>query len=487
MQGTPGNDDFTLYPFMDPMPDFLDADGGIDLLRLSLQFEMNVTLNFSTPDVPQTIVWPDATKTTILNFEWIELDARENDKGVHVTGGAYGDTLAGSSANDFLDGKEGNDILVGGPATVWNWGVDTLLGGGGDDQFYDLGTDRALSFYTGGPGRDLFVMGSYSPLFEGRISDNDTITDFAPGASGDILKWSAQYEQDYWLGKLRIVQSGSDVLIQELLDRPATDSHVASYDYVWDTLVTLQSVSLSSLTNANFSQAVELTDARDDVLRGTSGPDLMNGGFGDDDILGRGGNDTLNGAQGDDTLNGADGNDTITGGYGDDLIFGGDGQDVIQAGFENDKVFGDAGNDRIFGEQGDDTLNGGAGDDRIDGGRGQDRLYGNAGNDTLVSGSGDDVMRGDLGNDVFVVSTALYGNWDHNTVLDFTLGEDRLDLRPLGLLSFDQIAPLIEDDANGNATIFVWDAGTYFGPGERVTLLGVSAAELSARDFVFGG
>ena len=92
MQGTPGNDDFTLYPFMDPMPTFLDAEGGVDLLRLSLQFEMNVTLNFSTPDVPQTIVWLDGTRTTILNFEWIELDARENERGVHVTGGAYDDT-----------------------------------------------------------------------------------------------------------------------------------------------------------------------------------------------------------------------------------------------------------------------------------------------------------------------------------------------------------------------------------------------------------
>ena len=487
MQGTPENDDFTLYPYMDPYPATLDGGAGEDLLRLSIADAMTLTLDFSTPAIPRTIHWADGAQTVIVNIEWIQLDAWYGTQSIHVVGGHNDDTLAGTAHPDYLDGSGGNDILDAGAPGVWNGGPDTVLGGAGNDSLFNLGMDRAQSFYSGGEGRDLFVLGSYDLFYEGRITYNDTITDFAPGAGGDVLQWSEAYASDYWLGKLRMVQAGADVVIQELLEAPATDRHVVSYDYAWTTLVTLQNVALSDFAKANFTQAVELTDARDDVLRGTDAPDLLNGGFGDDDLLGRAGHDTLNGAQGRDTLNGGDGDDTITGGYGDDLIFGGTGDDRIAAGFENDKVFGDAGDDRVIGEQGDDTLSGGAGHDRLDGGRGQDRLYGNGGDDTLVSGAGHDVMRGDEGRDVFVISQALYGQWDRNTVLDFHTGEDRLDLRSLGLLSFDQIAPLIEEDADGHATLLIWDEADYFGPAERVTLLGVAASELSARDFVLGG
>ena len=479
MQGTSGNDVFSLTDYTDN-PSLLDGGDGFDRLNLTLEYVFT-TLDFTDPSIPQIFYNYAQQATTIVNIEQVVLTIYGFGQ-AHIIGNGAGDTLNGGSLGDYLDGGNGNDFLFGGGS--WSE-PDTVIGGQGHDTIGELGTGETQDIFTGGTESDLFMVGEYDPILQGRIQYNDTVTDFEAGHQGDVIAWSAQYQSDYWIGKLRLIHSGSDVLIQELLEGPATDSHVMSYDYAWSTLVTLRNVAFSSLVNANFSQAVELTDARDDTMRGTDNPDLMNGGFGDDDLLGRGGSDRLNGAQGHDTLNGASGDDTITGGYGNDLVFGGDGRDIIQAGFENDKVFGDAGNDRIFGDQGDDTLSGGAGDDLIDGGRGQDRLYGNAGNDTLVSGPGNDVLRGDQGHDVFVISEALYGNWDANTVLDFTLGEDRLDLRPLGLLSFDQIAPLIENDADGHATIFVWT--DYFGPAERVTLLGVDAAELSARDFVLGG
>lgn len=488
MQGTPGDDVFNLATYDSPYPVTLDGGGGNDLLRLTIiGQEMTLALDLTQPSVPQTIHWPEGETTTIVNIERLDLhvsDAYESNP-VRVIAGALDDTLQGGPGADDLNGGAGNDALTAGGHGGfgnWNYGTDTMTGGPGDDIFYDLGTDGASGVYTGGAGRDLFIIGPYDSFFEGRIQYNDTITDFTPGAGGDALQWSDAYEQAYWKGQLRIVPSGSDVLVQYFLEGPAPDSQAQSMDYSWHTLVTLQNVSFSALTQANFMQKVDLA-MNADTLRGSDGPDLLSGGFGNDDLLGRGGNDTLNGGQGNDTLNGAAGDDTIAGGYGNDLVFGGDGNDRINTGFEDDKAFGDAGNDRIFGDQGNDTLMGGAGDDWIEGGRGLDRLYGNTGDDTLVSGQGNDVMRGDAGRDVFVVTEALYGNLDYRTVLDFTPGEDRIDLRPVGLASWNAIAPLIGQDAQGNAFI---EHMLIFESLEHITLVGVSAAELSARDFMLG-
>jgi hypothetical protein len=84
----------------------------------------------------------------------------------------------------------------------------------------------------------------------------------------------------------------------------------------------------------------------DDVLRGTSGRDV---------VMGLGGNDTITGGNGDDVVCGGAGNDTITGGNGDDVLLGG------------------AGDDTLRGENGSDTLIGGAGTDVLDQGKGKGR------------------------------------------------------------------------------------------------------------------
>ncbi len=69
----------------------------------------------------------------------------------------------------------------------------------------------------------------------------------------------------------------------------------------------------------------------------------------------------------------------------------------------------------LAGTQGDDILLGGVGDDVILGG---------AGNDILRDGAGSDVLTGGAGRDVFILSA----DGERDTITDFTLGEDRLDL-----------------------------------------------------------
>ncbi|CAK2470412.1 serralysin [Vibrio crassostreae] len=82
---------------------------------------------------------------------------------------------------------------------------------------------------------------------------------------------------------------------------------------------------------------------------------------------------------------------------------------------------------------------GGSGNDNLDGGDGNDGLRGGTGNDTLVGGSGDDVLIGGLGDDILIgdEDSDLF-KWvdepfqdDVDTITDFALGEDHLDISEL--------------------------------------------------------
>ena len=76
------------------------------------------------------------------------------------------------------------------------------------------------------------------------------------------------------------------------------------------------------------------------------------------------------------------------------------------------------------GEVGQDSHTGTARDDILDGGLGNDTLSGGAGRDILVDGYGQDRLSGGAGADIFVLTY----DGDTDTILDFTAGEDQLDL-----------------------------------------------------------
>ncbi len=159
----------------------------------------------------------------------------------------------------------------------------------------------------------------------------------------------------------------------------------------------------------------------DDILRGTAGRDNIEGKGGDDELRGRAGNDDLDGDRG------------------------------------NDKLYGGTGSDDLDGEAGNDSLFGGAERDRLDGGAGNDRLNGGAGRDTFVFEPTD-------GKDI---------------VTDFQLGTDRIEIE----VDFDDIDNFddlsIRNNANGDAVV------SFGEDGQRVTLIGVDADQLSASDFRF--
>ncbi|MFA0133001.1 M10 family metallopeptidase C-terminal domain-containing protein [Vibrio splendidus] len=69
-------------------------------------------------------------------------------------------------------------------------------------------------------------------------------------------------------------------------------------------------------------------------------------------------------------------------------------------------------------------------DDVLSGGEGDDILYGQGGEDTLIGGLGDDILVGGDGDDLFQwVNEPFQGDVD--TITDFALGEDHLDISQL--------------------------------------------------------
>lgn len=105
----------------------------------------------------------------------------------------------------------------------------------------------------------------------------------------------------------------------------------------------------------------------------------------------------------------------------DQVTLNGQFENVI-AGAGDDKITGSTLNNNLYGSWGDDIIDGREGDDRIMGGQGHDILTGGAGKDTFVFMAHDFLVP--LGN-------ALIDNDNFDTIKDYKIGEDRLDVTDL--------------------------------------------------------
>jgi serralysin len=263
------------------------------------------------------------------------------------------------------------------------------------------------------------------------------------------------------------------------------------------------------------------------TLRGNGGQDSINGGAGSDNIFGGQGNDTVLGGSGHDTISGGGGNDDLRGGnhrdvimgdagndliYGDagqdqlhggngrDQLFGGDHEDELWGGAHRDRLYGnaaddvlhgDAGSDLLWGGDGADTLHGDSGNDKLFGEDGKDIAYGGDGNDLIKGGAGDDTLIGGGGNDKLVGGSgadifAFGANSGADTVHDFSLGSDVIDLTSLGLIgagetAADAFAKLVLTSVGAN-TLVTLPAG---GGANTILMRNISPGQLSAANFVF--
>jgi len=93
-------------------------------------------------------------------------------------------------------------------------------------------------------------------------------------------------------------------------------------------------------------------------------------------------------------------NNLITGTTGPDMLFGLPGNDTLNGDAGNDLLCGARGNDNLNGGDGNDVLDGEGGNDNLNGGNGDDRLLGGADRDNLTGGPGADFFSGGFGIDM---------------------------------------------------------------------------------------
>lgn len=166
-----------------------------------------------------------------------------------------------------------------------------------------------------------------------------------------------------------------------------------------------------------------------DSIHGNSYANRLYGGGGDDRIYGNAGDDTLNGGAGADHLYGGLGADAHVGGDGpgydyaryDDANYGNLTIRLDNASLGTGAAKGDTfvGIEAIVGGVGADTIVGNAALNRFFGGEGNDRLFGAGGNDYLYGGPG---------SDRFAFNTALNAATNVDTIGDFTVGVDDIQL-----------------------------------------------------------
>ena len=164
----------------------------------------------------------------------------------HLDGGNGNDALYGNAGNDILDAGGGNNFVSGGDGSdelITGGGNDILLGGNGNDHLSSGNGDDVLmggagndvlsaaannDVLIGGTGNDTLTGGGGADRFvfaEAGVANVDHITDYQAGVPSTI-DLSPLLNSNFGSGSnvvdfARLVQNGSDVMVQADLDGTA--------------------------------------------------------------------------------------------------------------------------------------------------------------------------------------------------------------------------------------------------------------------------
>jgi Ca2+-binding RTX toxin-like protein len=491
--------------------DFLDAQGGDDLVTGSLADEdlrggegndtligaggndtlrggngIDVfdggtgsdTIDFSFTGTGGSIVLPTGVSTIgglSESFTSIE----------NVIGGFGADNITGSDGNNFLDGGFGNDVIRG------ELGNDTISGGfGTNDLRGDGGIDTVDFRFLGSSNGATINLATGVSTF---ASGSSTIVGFENvlgGAASDSITGTGEANRlEGFAGNDTILAGdGNDTLIGGLgADSLNGEGGIDLIDYSYALGGTINLItgvadfgpadvdSLALIENVLGSQG------RDTII-GNALSNRLDGGRSNDSIRGEGGNDVLFGGLGADTLDGGIGNDFLDGGTGNDRLIGGANNDIYVVDSTGDVVVESAG-------QGVDTIRttlatfslvglqvenlsggtaiafnftGNAFNNVITGNTFADRLNGAAGNDILIGGAGNDTLTGGIGQDAFKFGSPTEGT---DVITDFLSGTDRIQARSstfaglaLGTLAAGNFR--LSGQALPAAPVFIYDGTT---------------------------
>ena len=356
---------------------------------------------------------PAAIATGLSTATYLALGATSSDRNadvVTVDGGTGNDRIILTGvASATVNAGAGADIVsisLRGASSVNNYLL--TLGTGADIIQFGVGANAATSTDVATTARTSRV----TDFQVGNAGDKFELTDFLNrGLTGYTANGNA-----FASGHLRLVQSGTDLLVQVDRDGSAGATNA---------LVTVFAISngyTGGLTAFNFDGFIGnlvLTGfATDETLTGATGNDTLSGGDGNDVLIGLAGNDTLDGGNGDDVLRGGAGDDTLIGGSGIDTAsyaeasvgvtvnlgltgaqMTGVGSDTI-SGIEN--LTGSAFNDALTGDANANRIDAGAGNDLVSAGDGDDVIVGGA-------GEGDDYYDGGTGSDTVVYTSQTDG------------------------------------------------------------------------------
>lgn len=367
--------------------------------------------------------------------------AKGTDFADRFVGNASNNLFIGGKGNDTIGGNNGIDLVSYEDA---NEGIVIDLGNAANSYFADQGIDTLTSI-------EGFVGSQFADRMLGDATDNV----FRGAAGSDTLDGGAGFDTvDF-----------ADVSVNTFFSVSSTGNSTVSFSrIVYDS-----GYGLSRFEQDQFSNFESFVlGSGNDSFFGFSSPVLqVLGGEGNDTIELGAGNNTIDGGQGIDSMYGSNGSDVYRVDNSADLVadFGNSADiDTVEStaasytlgtGVEVGNITSTTnasltGNDlanRLNGNTANNTLAGGSGNDTIDGGNGNDSLLGDAGadsliggvgNDTLSGGAGNDMLSGGAGRDLFLVSGASSAVNGTDTVTDFVVADDTVQL---GLSVFQQALP----------------------------------------------
>ncbi|TWC12692.1 MULTISPECIES: putative Ig domain-containing protein [unclassified Pseudomonas] len=400
-----------------------------------------------------------------------------------LTGTAANEQLFGGAGNDTLNGGAGNDILVGGT------GVDKLTGGTGADVFRytskldsyrtssTSASDQILDFDVAADKIDVSALG---------------YTGLGNGLNGTLqLTYSASSNRTY-LKDLTVDANGNrfEVSLAGNLVSSLTANHFVFADQnnpgnvAPVVAIPLLDQTASESTPFRYTVAHDsFTDANQDVLTYTA--TLADGRALPAWLTFNATSLTFSGTP----------TSTASGSY--DVLVKATDPSGASVSDNFALVVADAPANTITGTSSAETLNGTAGADLILGLGGNDTIKADTGADIVDGGAGRDSLYGGDGADTFRYTNVLdsYRDYDTggvtatDTVYDFTVGVDKIDVSSLGFTG-------LGDGTNGTLYMTLNSAGdkTYIKSAEadadgnrfEIALNGNYLNTLTASDFVFG-
>ena len=473
---------------------------------LALDFEQNMSHMI-------TVEVTDGTDTVSQTFT-ITIDDQNSPEVVIVDD--LGRTIIGDDGADTLIGGLGDDTLMGGD------GADYIEGGGGLNSLFGEGGD---DIFGAGSGQDAFDGGSGTDIVDYLNAAAGVVLDMTTGGTGGDATGDSYTSIETILGSNFDDDITGDALANTLNGREGDDilnggggkdlliggagADVLNGGAGVDTASYASAgsgISLDLATGGTLGDAagdtftsieIVIGSDFDDVITGGSGNQTFNGGAGNDRLNGGDGVDRLFGEEGNDVIDGGAGNDILSGGLGTDRFIGGEGADThlggagvdtvdyrnsataVELNLATGGVTGDAAGDtytgveRVLGSNFDDFITGASSSDNLRGGDGNDYIHGGT--------SGNDSLFGDAGDDSFGYDT---GTGRRDIINDFEAGAANNEVVYIlgGDPNFDTFAEVmaVATDVGGDV---VFD----FGGGNRLTFIGLQAADFDISDFDFSG